>query len=143
MIIEDGDACLVPRKSDNMSTISSLLNLSDGIMGSIIDIKMIISTNADIKEMDQAIMRPGRLCRNICVGPLPYEQANKIFIRLMNKDDSKLEYRKYYTLAEIYAKANNFDSSAEYQNQFSSKRTIGFASPDKDLTINSSNLEIK
>ncbi len=43
LIIEDGDACLAPRKSDNISAITSLLNLSDGILGSIIDIKMIIT----------------------------------------------------------------------------------------------------
>jgi ATPase family associated with various cellular activities (AAA) len=71
MVIEDGDVCLVPRKSDNISTIASLLNMSDGILGSIIDIKMIITTNAEIKDMDGAIMRTGRLCKNITVGPLP------------------------------------------------------------------------
>ena len=142
MIIEDGDACLVPRKSDNISTISSLLNLSDGILGSIIDIKMIISTNADIKEMDQAIMRPGRLCRNIHVGSLPYEQAQKVYERLMNSTEAKLAYSKYYTLAQIYDIVNNADTIFTNKSAMSSKRSIGF-SYSNDLTVNSSKLDVK
>lgn len=144
MIIEDGDVCLVPRKSDNISTISSLLNLSDGILGSIIDIKMIISTNAEIRDMDKAIMRPGRLCRNINVGPLPYEQAQKVYQRLMNSD-AKLEYRKFYVLAELYDMVNNLDNVTIKQNKSNTRRIIGFSSArnETDLTINKSNLDVK
>lgn len=145
MIIEDGDTCLVPRKSDNISTISALLNLSDGVLGSIIDIKMIISTNAEIRDMDQAIMRPGRLCRNIHVAPLPFEQANKVYQRLM-KTDVSLEYHKYYTLAEIYDKVNNIDSapSGKTTSHNNTRRVIGFARPqESDLTVNSTTLVIK
>lgn len=143
MIIEDGDVCLVPRKNDNISTISSLLNLSDGILGSMIDIKMIISTNAEIRDMDQAILRPGRLCRNIHVGPLPYEQANRVYQRLTNSSDAKLEYRKYYTLAEIYDMVNNIGlTPIKHHNM---KRIIGFSSvtSNQDLILNKSVLEIK
>lgn len=128
LIIEDGDVCLVPRKNDNISTIASLLNLSDGIMGAIMDIKMIISTNADIGEMDAAILRPGRLCRNIHVGPLPYEQANRVYQRLMNDPNIRLEQKRYYTLAEIYDRFNNIDSLPSVSNN---KRVIGFTSPIK------------
>lgn len=145
MIIEDGDVCLVPRKNDNISTISSLLNLSDGILGSMIDIKMIISTNAEIKDMDQAILRPGRLCRNIHVGPLPYEQANRVYQRLINSSDTKLDYRKYYTLAEIYDVYNNI-GLIPIKFTTNSKRIIGFSSTpssDQNLTVNKSALDIK
>lgn len=136
MIIEDGDTCLVPRKNDNISTIASLLNLSDGILGSIIDIKMIISTNAAITEMDQAILRPGRLCRNIHVGPLPYDQANRVYRRLMSDDSVWLPERRLYTLAEIYDKFNNVDSQPPSSSN--GKRAIGFNAirPSEDLTVN-------
>jgi ATP-dependent 26S proteasome regulatory subunit len=127
MIIEDGDVCLVPRKNDNISAIAALLNLSDGIMGAIIDIKMIISTNAAIKDMDQAIMRPGRLCRNIHIGPLPYEQANQVYQRLMKDDSAKLDSRRYYTLAEIYDKFNNIDVVATSNGTAKTKQPIGFS----------------
>lgn len=127
LIIEDGDTCLVPRKSDNMSTITSLLNLSDGILGSIIDIKMIITTNALIKDVDQAILRVGRLCKNIHVGPLPYDQANKVYHKLMGKEDVFLEKRKFYTLAEVYNCFYNKDSN---QPMISKTKSIGFSFND-------------
>lgn len=137
MIIEDGDTCLVPRKNDNISTIASLLNLSDGILGSLIDIKMIISTNADIKDMDAAILRPGRLCKNIYVGPLPYDQANKVYQRLTKDENSRLENRRYYTLAEIYDRYNNIDLMPDYNNH-PSRKIIGFTPPSStvDCTMN-------
>jgi hypothetical protein len=138
MIIEDGDICLVPRKNDNISSITSLLNLSDGILGTIMDIKMIISTNADIDEMDQAILRPGRLCKNIHVGSLEYDQANRVYRRLMQKEDVSLEFRKRYTLAEIYDKFNNID--LENASKSPVKQVIGFGMPlqeSPDRTLNS------
>lgn len=125
LIIEDGDVCLVPRKNDNISTITSLLNLSDGILGSIMDIRLIISTNATIKDMDQAILRPGRLCKMIHVGPLEYDQANKVYQRLMNDTVSKLKYRKHYTLAEVYDIFNKKDLPDEQATM--TKKTIGFS----------------
>lgn len=144
MIIEDGDVCLVPRKSDNISTIGSLLNLSDGILGSIIDIKMIISTNAEIKDIDHAILRPGRLCRNINVGPLPYDHANKVYQRLINSSADKLEFRKFYTLAEVYDKVNNTSSNIISSSRANvNKRVIGFSNAPMDVTVNRGGLDVK
>jgi len=137
LIIEDGDICLVPRKNDNISAIASLLNLSDGILGAMIDIKMIISTNASIKSMDEAIMRPGRLCRNIYVGPLEYEQANTLYHKLMKSTEVNLERRPHYTLAEVYAAFNNIGLEPTKSNQHNhTHKVIGFSN-DRDLTINS------
>lgn len=142
MVIEDGDVCLVPRKNDNISTIASLLNLSDGILGSIIDIKMIITTNAEIKHMDQAIMRPGRLCKNITVGPLPYEQANKVYQRIINSSNT-LKYQKFYTLAELYNIANNIGVTQPSHSSPQPHKVIGFQSREVeyDITVNKKNNE--
>lgn len=136
MVIEDGDTCLVPRKNDNISSVTSMLNLSDGILGSIIDIKMIISTNADIKDVDRAIMRPGRLCKHIEVGPLEYDQSNRVYQRLMGDKKAQLEYRKYHTLAEIYDKFNNRD--VILPNAPPQKNVIGFRTSNQDAIMNSS-----
>lgn len=134
IIIEDGDICLVPRKNDNISTITSLLNLSDGILGSILDIKLIISTNAAIKDMDGAIMRPGRLCKQVYVGPLCYEQANKVYQRLSNDTNAALPYSKFYTLAEVYDKFNNKDLVPP--TPLPIKRAIGFVQPQEQKSEN-------
>lgn len=123
-IIEDGDVCLSPRKADNMSTISSLLNLGDGILGSLLDLRFIITSNADIAELDQAIIRPGRLCKKVEVNLLQYEQANKVFKRLKNSEEVNLEFKKFYSLAEVYALA--YDEETKIEPKISDKKKIGF-----------------
>jgi len=106
MIIEDADACLVPRetnKTGNMNAISSLLNLGDGILGSVLDLRIIATTNAAKIEMDPAISRPGRLCKYSSVGALKAEQANTILLRLTGRKTAS--FTQEATLAAVYHKA--------------------------------------
>ncbi len=100
LMIEDADRCLVNRMSDNMSTISSLLNLSDGIIGSLMDVRIIASTNADAIEMDPALLRSGRLCKSIVVDKLPEDRANEVFARLSGKDEKP--FTGPSSLADVY-----------------------------------------
>ena len=102
LILEDADKCLVPRGADNINSIASILNFSDGILGSILDIKIIASTNAKSKEIDPAIVRPGRLCCMVNIDALQYEKANKIYQQLRENTEVSLPEEKSYTLAEIY-----------------------------------------
>lgn len=126
LIIEDGDLCLSSRKSSNVSIISSLLNFSDGMLGSIIDIRIIITSNIELKDIDEAIVRPGRLCKHVYVGLLDYEQANKIYQRLEQKDDVNLEDKKMYTLAEVYSIFKNEKLTPVKNTTKVSKNPIGF-----------------
>jgi hypothetical protein len=108
LILEDADQCLVPRqqasnKNGNMNSISSLLNLGDGILGSVLDLRIIATTNAEAIEMDPAIRRPGRLCTYSHVGPLSSSEAAQVLSRLLGKKIA--EGTKENTLAEIYLKA--------------------------------------
>jgi len=83
LIVEDADQCLTARNKDNMASISSLLNLGDGIFGSAFDIRIICTTNANLEEIDPAVLRDGRLCRRSEVGPLSAARANEILTRLI------------------------------------------------------------
>lgn len=107
LVIEDADSCLVPRqansKTGNMNAISALLNLGDGILGSVLDLRIIATTNAREIEMDPAIKRPGRLCKYASVGPLPPADAAQVLYRLTGKKVAQEE--KPTTLAEVYLKA--------------------------------------
>lgn len=117
LILEDADECLVPRAADNMGSISSILNLGDGIFGSLFDIRIIATTNAKKAEMDPAIIRAGRLSKHIHIGHLNYDEANKIYQRLLpGKDLPKPESHKSefrpakedkITLAEVYKAARD------------------------------------
>lgn len=143
IIVEDGDQILVPRKSDNISSISSLLNLSDGILGTLIDLRIVISTNSAIKEMDEAILRPGRLCKRINVGALEYEHANRIYKKLTNSENS-LPKQKFYSLAEVYELSKNKDS-INIKNRLEDKRIIGFTnapSSNYDQILNKKDYEL-
>lgn len=84
-LIEDADECLAPRMGDNMSAVSTILNLGDGILGRVLDIRIICTTNADHQEIDEAIKRPGRLSAMVHVGALDPEKACKVYERLTGK----------------------------------------------------------
>lgn len=104
LIIEDADQCLVNRKEGDMSAISSMLNLGDGILGSILDIRILATTNAQTLEMDAATRRPGRLCRYIEVGQLDKDAASK---RLSQLAGRPVQVSGEMSLAEVYRRARD------------------------------------
>lgn len=120
-ILEDADQCLVPRGPDNIDSISSILNLGDGIFGSLFDIRIVATTNAKKAEMDSAIMRAGRLSKRIEVGKLNYDEASVIFDRLLpgvvmpkvldpEEEQHSMKPRggdSKYSLAEVYKAARD------------------------------------
>lgn len=114
LILEDADKCLVKRGGDNINSIQSLLNLSDGILGTLLDLRMIATTNAKKLEIEPAILRPGRLSKRIEVGALDFAVAKEIYHRLMPEGRMPEEFvkdlGKKLTLAEVYglARANGW-----------------------------------
>jgi hypothetical protein len=119
-VLEDADACLVPRDDGNMSTISSFLNYTDGIFGSMLDMRIIATTNADRIQFDSALMRPGRLCKHIRVGHLSAQQASEVYKRLTGKEKI---YEQETTLAEVYGDSYN----KKVDKVKSPKTTLGFS----------------
>lgn len=106
LIIEDADSCLAPRMNDNISSISSLLNHTDGILGSLLDLKIIATTNQENMEFDEALTRAGRLSRHIEIKTLEANKATEIYKRLVG-DNYKdgFEYNEPTILADVYADA--------------------------------------
>lgn len=105
LILEDADECLTTRNDSNMSTVSSMLNHTDGIFGSMLDLRLIATTNASQLEFDKAFTRPGRLCVHITIDKLHPEHAMEIYTRITG--GKKRKYKEPITLAEVYAHANN------------------------------------
>lgn len=112
LVIEDADECLASRKADSVSEISALLNFSDGLMGKIIDMRIVATTNVEVEDLDPAVMRDGRLCRRLEVGKLDAAQANSVYQRLTEKTDSPFAAGHFYTLAEAYRAARGSDGVA-------------------------------
>lgn len=104
-LVEDADECIAPRDSGNRSLVSSVLNLGDGIVGQILDIRLVMTTNAKRPDIDPAIARPGRLSALIKVDKLSAEQCNEIYARLMGVEGGDI-FDRPATLAEVYSKAS-------------------------------------
>ena len=105
LIIEDADKVLVNREAGDMAAISSLLNLGDGILGSVLDVRIIATTNAGSLDMDAATRRKGRLCRYVDVGPIQAAQGETIVQRLMGKRLAK--FNGQVTLGDVYSAARD------------------------------------
>lgn len=103
LFIEDADALLSQRGPDNRENISSMLNLSDGLIGHMLDIRILATTNMSTIELDKAIERKGRLCKLVKIDSLESEQANKVYQRISGKTDSPFD--SSVVLADIYARA--------------------------------------
>lgn len=118
-LLEDADAVLTPRDAYNMSLVSSVLNMTDGIVGATMDIRIVATTNATQMELDPAVKRPGRLSVLQNVGKLSAERADKVLKRLT---DGGMTATREMSLAEIYQTAYD----AGFKAVKSKERRMGF-----------------
>jgi hypothetical protein len=112
LIIEDADKALVPREMGSLGAISTLLNISDGILGSSLNIRIVCTTNAEINEIDSALKRPGRMSRRIHIGKLTPDIASRIYTRLTGE---VVSFKNPIALSDIYClgKATNIKNGDE------------------------------
>ncbi len=99
LILEDADRALVARQQGNLGALAEVLNFSDGLVGELLDVRLVATTNARIAEFDPAISRDGRLCSHLNLEALSQDQANRIYHRLT---EQTLPQRGALSLAEIY-----------------------------------------
>lgn len=99
VILEDSDAALMTRGSDNREQVSALLNISDGMLGDFLRLQIICTINCRAADIDQALLRPGRLLCHRVFGKLDYAQAS----RLAESLGRKLPVARDYSLAEVFA----------------------------------------
>jgi hypothetical protein len=105
LVLEDSDVLLSSRDSGN-NMMHRFLNLGDGLV-SAKNKKIIFSTNLpSIRDIDSALLRPGR-CFDVCkFDSLTREQAEKVKGSPMGKDGSK------FTLAEIFHDGGIFEQES-------------------------------
>jgi len=117
LVLEDCETLLKARSNGNSdNSLVNLLNLGDGLLSDALSIKIVCTFNADLKEIDQAILRKGRLIARYEFKELEIEKANL----LSKKIGNNIKYKKPITLAEIYNN-NNKDFSKINEN-----KKIGF-----------------
>ena len=117
LVIEDCENLVAARNQGNQSTgISNILNMCDGLLSDIFNIKIIATFNEDIRKVDDALLRKGRLVYRYEFKELCLEKTNNLLKSL------KIDFvsDKPMTLADIfnYEKDNG---SAQTE-----KKKIGF-----------------
>lgn len=86
IIVEDADTVVADRKSGNTNSLSTLLNITAGILSELIDIRVVLTTNAKSEDIDRAVMRDGRLLKHVHVNELSPEQATKAYLNIVGQD---------------------------------------------------------
>jgi hypothetical protein len=120
LILEDCEELLRPRESSSFkaSGIANLLNLGDGLLADALSIKIICTFNAELKLIDKAILRKGRLVARYEFGELDAAKAQK----LCKKMGLKAEITEPITLAEIF----NYELQDFNINSGAEGRRLGF-----------------
>ena len=99
MILEDAEKALTKRSlSDQPSLVSTLLNMTDGILGDILKLNVIVTYNCDRQDIDEALLRRGRLKAEYSFQGLKQDEAKK----LIKKLDLDIKAEDNMTLADIY-----------------------------------------
>lgn len=106
LILEDCELALKSRTQGGNLDVSTILNLTDGIIGDLLNIKIIATLNTTDK-IDSALLRKGRMLANCEFKPLSIEKASNI-AKMLGKD---IDILKETCLCDIY----NAESNGVYQ----------------------------
>ncbi len=121
MVLEDSDAFLKSR-SDGNTMMHRFLNVGDGLVTTK-GKKMIFSTNLpSIRDIDSALIRPGRCFDIVTFDALDVQQANT----LANKLGVKLPVRPRGKETEKYSIAEIFNEQSEQTHTAKTNRKVGF-----------------
>lgn len=116
LIIEDAENALVDRQKQVNNAASTILNITDGILGELLNIKILATVNVE-ESLDHAFFRKGRLLSKVDFKKLGKEQSNRVLERLKKKE--RVESGEH-TLAELY----NIDKENGVEKK--EKKKIGF-----------------
>lgn len=99
LILEDAEFALQSRSEEyGAQAVSNLLNITNGLLNDVTKIQVIATFNMDKKNIDKALLRPGRLLKEWKFDKLSVEEA-KDLAKSLNKD---INITSAMTLAEIY-----------------------------------------
>ena len=114
LIIEDAEEIL---STDRNSGTNNLLSICDGFLKDALQMKVICTFNCDLKKIDPALLRKGRLYFEYKVSSLSIEEGQQ----LADFCDMNIKIDKEMTLSEIF----NHCKNTSVENSFE-ERTIGF-----------------
>ena len=100
LLIEDAEPLLAKRQEGvRIQGVTNLLNMTDGLLNDMLNLQIICTFNVDLKKLDSALLRPGRLIARKEFKALNELDANLLAQRL----GIKHHFKKSATLGEIYS----------------------------------------
>lgn len=118
-IVEDAESSLSPRQGSEKSIVSSILNLTDGLLGDILKCQFLCTFNTELTNIDSALLRPGRLLVRHEFTNLDVATAN----RYLKSIDSSITVTEPTSLAVL----TNLDN-LPVENEVIKKTSFGFNS---------------
>jgi SpoVK/Ycf46/Vps4 family AAA+-type ATPase len=127
IILEDAEKAIMKRHGDGMdsSAVSSLLNLSDGIMSDILKTSVILTYNCPKNEIDSALRRKGRLQVDYEFTALSIEDSKKLAKHLKYNKKTIDAIKEKMSVADIYNLEKDVDLNEEKINE-DKERIVGF-----------------
>jgi hypothetical protein len=115
LILEDAETLMLDRERYKGKETANLLNLTDGLIGEMLQLKIIATLNTE-EKIDKAFLRKGRLKQKVDFKPLEVTQA----IQLAASLGKSVNIQKPTVLTDIY--------NAEDNGVTDTKQSIGFKS---------------
>lgn len=78
LIIEDAENIIMDRRHNSTSSVSNLLNISDGLLADFLNVQLICTFNSSLTTIDNALLRKGRLIARYEFGKLTVEKAQRL-----------------------------------------------------------------
>lgn len=97
LVIEDAENVIMDRRFTSQSSVSNLLNISDGLLSDCLNVQIICTFNSELSFVDTALLRKGRLIAKYEFGKLHVSKAKALSKHL----GLQQEINKPMTLAEI------------------------------------------
>jgi hypothetical protein len=97
VIIEDAEHIIMDRRTTGGSSVSNLLNISDGLLADFLNVQLICTFNSSLTMIDSALLRKGRLIAKYEFGKLGIAKAQA----LSNHLGFDTVISKQMTIAEV------------------------------------------
>ncbi len=97
LVIEDAENIIMDRKYNSRSSVSNLLNISDGLLADFLNVQLICTFNSPLTTVDIALLRPGRLIARYEFGKLGINKSQV----LSNQFNMNKLINEPMTIAEI------------------------------------------
>lgn len=78
LIIEDAENIINDRRHSDSSSVSNLLNISDGLLADFLNVQLICTFNSSLTMVDSALLRKGRLIAKYEFGKLGIEKSKRL-----------------------------------------------------------------